>query len=250
MKIRSKPEPGQMRTHGPSPTAKVEELRKAFQRIGHTPRDRMKWTLKFAQRDLTTLSDGDWLNLAFEVAAFTRFGMLGEPVFTRGSELFGSLHDPIWANFLGPVAVPTQEEITGLQASTKQKITHLAVAKATAVELGNTSLRVYPFGKFGGIVHVVTELPSGRFNYVLAHLLADHLGRLRRCPECGLLFLADRRNQRYNSVRCQNRAASRRFRATPPERIGKRGRPRKTPEQRKEETRRRRAGHSKRQRRS
>jgi len=63
------------------------------------------------------------------------------------------------------------------------------------------------------------------FRYILVYLLGHFSKDLRRCPECQKRFLARRYNQVFCGVRCQNRVAARKSRATPPDRVGKRGRP-------------------------
>lgn len=52
--------------------------------------------------------------------------------------------------------------------------------------------------------------------------------KLRRCPECQKIFLRRRKDKGFCSKPCQVRVAVRRLRNTPPDRIGKRGRPPKS----------------------
>jgi hypothetical protein len=71
------------------------------------------------------------------------------------------------------------------------------------------------------------DSPQAIFIRNLALILSKTAMRLRSCRECLLMFYADRRGTKYCSSRCQSRAGTRRYRNTPPERLGKLGRPRK-----------------------
>jgi len=58
-------------------------------------------------------------------------------------------------------------------------------------------------------------------------LLRDQGPLLRRCPGCTTIFLANRRDQQFHDNHCRMKNYMAKKRNTPPDRIGKRGRPRK-----------------------
>ena len=51
------------------------ELFQATERIGHTSEQAMRWFLRFAQCDLSTLHDEDWFSLEYELTAFRCLGI-------------------------------------------------------------------------------------------------------------------------------------------------------------------------------
>lgn len=65
----------------------LTERMHADHRIGESLEARMNWMLNFVQRDLDTLSPGDWLDLCHEIR------MYGSPLPASGSGLY-SLHVP------------------------------------------------------------------------------------------------------------------------------------------------------------
>ena len=52
----------------------VTETLKGLNRLGRQPRKTMAWLVDFAQRDLSIISEGDRLNLQYEIKAFSTFG--------------------------------------------------------------------------------------------------------------------------------------------------------------------------------
>ncbi len=220
------------------------ELYKAFDRLGRTYADTMKWAVRFAQCDLSTISEGDWLNLAYEVTAFTRYGVVRRPwnfqkvlKWAPGKPrpyLAKAESVPGWGDAGSPVELPKREVVIPLQAITLGALHSLAEQEFASFNLPAVWLDVIRLEPSSpGTVQPVTT-PEGAFTYHLAHLLAENAGNLRRCPECQKFFVADRRNQRYCTVSCQTRVASRKYLGTPPERIGKRGRPPKVQKRRRQ----------------
>ncbi len=218
------------------------ELDKAFDRLGRTYADTMKWAVRFAQCDLSTISEGDWLNLAYEVTAFTRYGVVRRPwslhkvlKWAPGKPLpylAKAESTPGWGDARSPVELPKKEVVIPLQAITLGALHSLVEQEVASFKLPAVWLEVIRLEPSSpGTVQPVSTA-EGAFTYHLAHLLAENAGNLRRCPECQKFFVADRRNQRYCTVSCQTRVASRKYLGTPPDRIGKRGRPSKKIQQR------------------
>jgi len=65
------------------------------------------------------------------------------------------------------------------------------------------------------------------FRHCVCTILEIHGPALTECPGCSRVFLADRSNKDYCDPLCRNRTYMRLKRRVPPERFGKRGRPRK-----------------------
>ena len=71
--------------------------------------------------------------------------------------------------------------------------------------------------------------PKQSMRQCLVHFLNQLVKRfassIYRCPNCSKIFLQFRKHQVYCHRTCQSVAAARNYRQTPPDRIGKRGRP-------------------------
>lgn len=72
---------------------------------------------------------------------------------------------------------------------------------------------------------ISAKTPVTVFEYYLVDMLTTFAPLISRCPECKTIFLASRSNQQFCSTRCLSRLSMRKYRNTPPERIGKPGRP-------------------------
>lgn len=81
---------------------------------------------------------------------------------------------------------------------------------------------------------VSAKTPLTVFEYNLSEILTKFAPFISQCPECKIIFLASRKNKQFCSVRCQSRVNMRKYRNTPPERVGKRGRPTGTGKKKKE----------------
>ena len=207
----------------PDPT----ELDKAATRLGATPSSFMNWVLKFIQQDLLTFSIGDWLNLGYEVLLFT---LLGKPVSDDPSKTIPRLGISI-------PAMPTPETITDLQVATRKHIENiLSKGQTTFTEAGPVSEKIVILKKAGPIgVRLASaagrkplsedcayripigRLPRNAFERALAALLMVTGPNLRRCAECRMIFLTDRRNKQFCCLRCVSRATTRRYRSKLPE---------------------------------
>ena len=209
----------------PGQLAGQEELHKAYTRIGTSPKAWMQWILKFADCDLGALSAGGWMDLRYEVALFTFVGppeawKIGH--FIVAPTQWGHMHHGSFQHCV----LPTSEEVEQCQAITNQHLaqllqlgsTHFPPFLGTMVVSDTTQVHLGPLA-----VSPETRLLS--FLHGLACSLAIHAAGIRRCSGCQTRFLANRRDQHFCSVRCLSRFNMRKYRGTPPERIGKRGRP-------------------------
>ncbi len=208
----------------PGQLADQEELHKAYTRIGTSPKAWMQWILKFADCDLRALSGGGWMDLSYEVALFTLVGPL--EAWKIGHFIVAPTQWGYTQRSSQLCVLPTSQEVEQCQAITNQHLaqllqlgsTHFPPFLATMVVSDTTQVALGPLA-----VSPETRLKS--FLYGLACSLAIHAAGIRRCSGCEARFLANRRDQHFCSVRCLSRLNMRKYRGTPPERIGKRGRP-------------------------
>ena len=211
-------------------TSHVVEVYQAVLRAGGSPTHAMKWLLEFAQRDLSLLSEGDWLNLSYEVIAFARFGLLKQPhqktLVRRNARSSGLITtSPEWEDITEDVTLPSKDEIAKLRRFTWEQIEAIVQKDVADIDVGHIRIRLKRIPPTWVYTRLIVDLLESGFAFHLAHHFADQAAWIRRCPECTKYFLAERRNQLYCSSSCQTRMASRKYRATPPERVGKRGRP-------------------------
>ncbi len=196
-----------------------EEVR-AAERIGPTADHAMRWLIKFAQTDLTRLSEGQWSDLAAEVQVFTR---RGPPV------RIGRSTTRIRASFMWSIVVPkdqkakehkftlvtqpSREQIGFLQKWASFSLDCIAKGGVVQVNAGIMLINIFTSPPPGqGHLSISTDSPKTAFGFHFAHLMAEYVKRLRHCAECRNLFLAERRNQRYCATRCLTRATQRRWR--------------------------------------
>lgn len=222
-----------------------EECRKAIERLGATSLDTMKWALRIAQCDLGNLSAGDLGNLQYEIALVAVFGanpkqmLSGEKHILPFFDWSGhpSQQEP---DAMPPTAsqkgyyndgrLPSVDTISAIQTSTQKHLKNFLEDGTTTLTLSITR-GVSVHSQVDEPLMMSFGQPIDCFSYVFLELLGMHGHRVRRCPECIIIFLADRRNQAYCSVRCQSRVATRRYRGIPDDRKGKRGRPPKSHKQ-------------------
>lgn len=228
------------------------ELQKASIRIengvlhgkaGDSPRAAMRWILEFAKKELSSLSEGQWSDLRYEVESLARYGITVEGL--ERSDLTGNEQWPLeprndYENRPGDIPesvtgadawllqhLPSQETITALQANVRDMIERILDSERISLPLpSNTEYHVLyvPQEDRGYRYLSVKERPAA-FLCNLLPLLEQYIGRIRRCPGCQAVFLADRRDQAFCQTKCQSLVNMRRYRGTTPERYGKRGRP-------------------------
>jgi hypothetical protein len=122
--------------------------------------------------------------------------------------------------------LPDRNTITTLQDHVRQHLQQL-------IDDGSTIFKIPPAllgiatntDSDDASIMEYADSPQAIFEGNLALILSKTAVRLRSCRECHFTFYADRRGKQYCSSRCQSRAGTRRYRNTPPERVGKLGRP-------------------------
>lgn len=241
-----------------------DDVVSVFSRIGFEATSWMEWVLRFGDLDLTTLSPGERLVLREEVEAFVLMGRNRGPVVKRMKK--GRVYllkismgcDPGgWGEASEPLhrVRPTSDDLSQLHRITQAclqelcqmqipqdkrhapqekcdafpgaKLVHTVRWEVTSPGFTFISIPNIRFCAGSGYVYAQVDRPMDAFRYILVYLLGHFSKDLWRCPECQKRFLARRYNQVFCGVRCQNRVAARKSRATPPDRVGKRGRPAK-----------------------
>lgn len=209
----------------------MNEIEKHQPRVGKKPEARLQWTIDFAARDLSALTEGDWENLRRDLTAFALTPQIHDVTRYARSSLVRreiarlGLHD--WQGAYAEM--PTREEVQQTQGEYRRVLQELL--SSGLVELG-------PFETVLGIsrddIHskdlprrsqfvewiLHEKVPWGLLTF--ARLLGAFGFRLEHCPEptCGRLFVVRRINQHFCSTRCQSRTTTRAYR----ERMAKPGR--------------------------
>lgn len=207
----------------------LEELTRAHDRIGFTVKGALEWLLLFSQRDLSDLSSGDWSNLQYEMLAFGRYGA---PVKKRGVWTRQGLLSPLSLVFT-PTALPTMKRVRVFQGLVHKAVEGILSKCSLVFEPKALQLVLYPSRDPKPTWDMVSasEVSEAALEYALVHLLAQGADRLRRCPRCQKLFLADRVSQEFCSRKCQTQVASYQYRVRKGLITGRRrGRPRKAEE--------------------
>ena len=208
----------------------LHELERAEVRIttdkgkGNRNSDLMQWFIRLSELNPHDLSIGDWSNLKYELL-FICFRHSFRFPERRRADIFLNRY---FAN-RNPLEIPKISKGDVQNLCKKIQGYLLAYRKKEILEAKLPALQVffYPTSPHGTpwAKGFHSDDLTGAFNLVFFETL-DNVGHLLgTCSECGRLFIADRRNQRYCTLRCQTRVASRKYLATPEDRVGKRGRP-------------------------
>ncbi|MGP0594200.1 hypothetical protein ACTRXD_16905 [Nitrospira sp. T9] len=227
------------------------QLNKAHERIGQTVPQAIEWLLSFAQTDIASLSEGALIDLGYELNVLGDFRLttsrpeedipdfglsiqdwegrnrlqkkvLGEPVVDYLLKIF--LDDP---QRRSPMNRPNLVQVKHLQQSVVEYLTQIVGKEFLYVTLPTpyrVQVLMFPTHNILGTLSLFTR-PEDLFIINATLLLVHAAPRIRRCPECQKLFLADRKNKMHCSPRCQNTSAVRRLRQSLPKRHGKPGRP-------------------------
>ena len=202
----------------------------------------MRWFLRFAQCDLSTLHDEDWFSLEYELTAFRCLGIpdaKGVWSGLRGEGIVSSFDYPDQKR--AGKALLRREEITSFQTLTLQTLETIRKKQSLTFTFPSLkrnlffepprTFRSLPSSQLitdpkildaiipgrGWVEKISSGNPAEVLTFLMLDLLKEHAGLIRQCPEfkhegCQRLFLADRKNQDFCSVKCQSRAATRRFR--------------------------------------
>lgn len=186
----------------------------------HTAEEQLQWAVNFAQRDLSALREGDWLNLYDDLDRFCGLGV---------TMLLGA-HERIITTPQAPPGGLTRDAVRALQVETQRVLETVADWNANPAQPvpGAAAARggVAASVTLRGIRAVWVPPPVGALMFegaagdmVCVRLFlilsdGDHAARVLRCPAvpCRRLFLRVRR-QRYCSRKCVNRANARAKRA-------------------------------------
>lgn len=193
-----------------------EDMNKAIDRLGSSGQELITWLLKFAQYDIGHLSTGDFLNLQYEVLVFEYLDNL------RSLDTLSN--NNTWNISKGMLL--NEEYVQSYQTIVKDFIKHILSNEAFDIEIPNMLISLAPLSNSTKWKQffIFNEM-GGAFVYHLARLFEAYADRIRQCPGCNIIFPSDRINQNYCTVKCQSRHYMQKYRDTPPERIGKRGRP-------------------------
>ncbi len=220
-----------------------DELRKAATRIDETPGASMGWLTCFSQMKLPELSTGQWTDLCYEINVFgdsvlpgtARFPILPSYGLSIGDwegnmrcaeEDIELLMQEASRNQRLSLRLPPRTKVEELQEEVSHLLDTFLRDDRCRLPLPKIDLNIIRFPDLDqSLTQLIVVRPQELFTYNISLLICSHALRIRRCPECARIFLQDRKNQSYCSVRCQNRVASRKYLATPKDRIGKRGRP-------------------------
>ena len=226
----------------------LSQMQAAAKRVGVTADAKLRWLLSFAECDLHTLDRYKRNELAFDL-----FWFIGSDVRmvyrVRGSDkhkfvnmaeeaLSGEDTEEYYESLLpdslvrgiidGYEKLPTARDIGAMQRLISKRLKSLAAVRFTNVWANRVLLRAFASpDHIKGTFSLWADSRVDCFAVCSVKLLAAYAGGIRRCPGCSLLFLAGRNNQQYCSINCQSRTNMRRHRGTPPERFGRRGRPKK-----------------------
>ena len=165
------------------------------------PSRAVEWLLEFAQLDLNNLSPGQWTDLSAELAIFSKYG----PVASR---------PPSIAGWIGSRSMPSpsRKDATAWQRLIRAALNSLlddGFAKFPPVQVTG---HIYYF-KSKDIVDTWIRA-KGReqsFIYHAFRSLEGEVRRITRCEQCQRIYLADRKTQKFCSIKCQGRATQRRF---------------------------------------
>ncbi len=201
---------------------KFSEYELIQMRVGREPIERLAWALAFVQKDLGSLTPGDWENIRWQLWAFnlipwwkpseagadqrriydayefpeqadvisaqTKFGETLTDLKQKGFSMIGPVIEMLIVPWLG---------------TEKGQNMRAAFEAITPGELPPPDSLTYPLSEF-------TVYSEYRFG-----LLIGQFGEyLHICPgkDCGRWFVASRTNQDYCSSRCQMRSATNRYR--------------------------------------
>jgi hypothetical protein len=203
----------------------LAEIERAQRRVGGTAQRPMKWLLEFIQEtDLSRLAKDEWFRLQSEMRMFIVGGTSST---TLGNCRIVVSHEEDYTD----LRLPTAAEIKQYQIMGELLLDLLARDTQYETDCSVRFKLKNPMANVESLFYIHTPTPLDAFEITSMLLLGKFYRSLRRCKDqsCQKWFLPSRTDQRYDSRRCVNRAMTRRHRKTPPDRIGKRGRPKGSP---------------------
>jgi hypothetical protein len=195
----------------------AQEIMKGINRIGENAEEAMDWILKFSQLDLTELSQGDLVNLQYEIAGFRGFHLLLSP--PGHVQLVPSRESQFWLPSIQEEYIPQEKEIRTLQGLIRERIKDIIQKppgnlrdRATSLGPANVQFSASSFDGKRSQLQIYSDSPSERFLINMAFLFALFIHHLHACLDCQKIFRATRTDQKYCSLRCQSRVALMNFR--------------------------------------
>jgi hypothetical protein len=175
-------------------TVTVPEAAQFQPRVGLTREAMLQWSLDFAQRDLDSLTEGDWFNLRREFVVFR------DPDLLFGGEPYNT----------SPRALPSPDDLREIQRRWHDLFGRLLQGESVKVGPLTFSIlirRVLPD------MTATTTIHAGdpEAMYQLLTLLGNQAHRVAECPEAGCRrwFVVHRAGQVFCGRQCQMRAVMR-----------------------------------------
>jgi len=196
------------RAVGSFPPLEQIEVDRALGRMGlagHDPFcwEALDWFVVFAQRDLATATEGDWLLLTEEAQALLYLvtHQLLRSTLTR---------DDLQGLQRGVLTVLTRLVDSG-EADIGHFQVHIFIRRGAGKAAGPSQVKRlgpvlgFPAGPFAGLIG-----PDGAngLQYHLASLLMRWPDTVQRCPKCHRLFARFRRHAKFCSRKCQSQVAA------------------------------------------
>lgn len=184
-----------------------------------TDLERVELAVRFVQMDLDAFRPSDWANLRGDLERMRWPSRSAANARRRGERAELVVPHAPWQD---PERELPERMIRKLQRETEQLLTDIVDARQTVQRkpfVPATShllkVRARPLVLGDRIVRQVEGRPRDLFLHLLFSSF-EHgpVDRLRRCPECQILFVR-RRKQMYCSERCNNRVTARKWRAKP-----------------------------------
>lgn len=227
-----------------------DELSKTGERIGRLALQSatrseaaLRWALEFASDDLSRCSEGGWSDRRYEVDYVARMGPFGNSKTPEQPSAAATWpHSPDPEEYGSQITIrlheierlPSKSIVRELQHDTEAFLNSVLSRKSIELSIPPSRerlvvTRVMVNGEACTEMHRFMIFPdlAVAFRHHLLGILASHGHALKRCLGCSIRFVADRSNKDYCTPACRNRSYMRKINEVPPERYGKRGRPRK-----------------------
>lgn len=205
-----------------------ENYRKAGRKLGTSPRKAMKWLIAFAKIDpaeilIPTYDEPDeaFNELRIQLAYFLRqWNAEGLSLF----ELPALSESSIKSLEPYPVSLYVTKEVHALVRKHIYEFVENGATSLPEIAIQFT-LKRSPQRSIAFVENQISSTDT--LTLKIFRLLQDQGSLLRRCPGCATIFLANRRDQEFHNNHCRMKKYMANKRNTPPDRINKRGRPRK-----------------------
>ena len=200
-----------------------EALKKAQQRIGKSPIEVLKWLIAFAEGNIEELNIDPLRELGYEVAYFSIFGSTTSGDVYPYRLLMHDRTETRWAQEVASgLTLPNRQELLNLQKEVRLILDQLIETGRAPVRLSKQTLTIRTIpNKRHGWIDVTCLHVQDNFLYQMVPTLTIHAGWVRKCRDvdCTRRFLGKRNMQRFCSVTCQSREATRRYRRKSKKRV-------------------------------